>query len=435
MRSPLLTLWLGFETASSFAFKYALPAMLSCCWYRQLLSPQWFDTVAGCASTRIIRLTIAMLAIGVAGAAVVVSVCRTSPENAFNKALAALERGDVTGVEGCLTVLDRHPEYSEHARLLDGLIFLRGHRLDAALARFYPPPRSGALRPFFLLYAAQAFYEANQLVQAEVLLRTLSTEYPTHVEARRWLGIVYYDLGAFDAAITELNLLSELSPSDYRPYRLIGLMQHDFEQDTDAILSYQRALERSPPQAVHQEILRELAESFVNLRRYEEASKVLQQAVPTAAVLALSGQCAWSLGRVDEALAHVSEARQFDSNDRRLLLLEAEMKTAAGDLPGALDILRGALEKHAHDAETRYRYALALKESGFAREAEEEMVRWNQAKDLAVKLTELNFKALGDPYDASVRDKLAEVCQTLGKDELAAMWRRAADACRVLPQP
>ena len=376
-----------------------------------------------------------MLIIGVAGAAALVSVCRTSPEKAFDQALAALERGDVTGVEGWLTVLDRHPQYSEHARLLDGLIFLRGHRLDAALARFYPPPKSGALRPYFLLYAAQALHESNQLVQAEVLLRSLSTEYPRHVEARRWLGIVYYDLGAFDAAIIELTLLSELSPSDYRPYRLIGLMQHDFEQDTDAILSYQRALERSPPPAVYQEILRELAESFVNLRRYEEASRVLQQAVPTAAVLALSGQCAWSLGHVDEALAQVSQARQFDSNDRRLLLLEAEMKSAAGDLPGALEILRRALEKHAHDAETRYRYALALKESGFAREAEEEMVRWNQAKELAVKLTELNFKALGDPHDASVRDKLAEVCQSLGKDELAAMWRRAADACRVLPQP
>lgn len=389
----------------------------------------------GLASTRWVRWAVLFLAIGVAGAAVVVFVWHASPESAFDRALAALERGDTTGVDGWLAILDRHPKYVDHVRLLDGVIFLRGHRLEPALARLDPPPRSGPLRPHFLLYAAQAFHESNRLLQAEAALRILAAEFPDHAEARRWLGIVYYDLGAYDAAITELTLLSELSPSDYRPHRLIGLMRHDFEQDTDAILSYQRALERSPPSAVHQEIIRELAESFVNLRRHEEALGVLKHAIPNAATLALSGECAWCTGRTEEALAYVSEAKQHDTSHRRLLLLEAEMQTAAGDLAAALAILRGAIEKHPHDAETRYRYALALKESGFAREAEDEMVRWNHAKELAVKLTELNFKALGDPHDAAVRDKLAEVCQSLGKVELAAMWRRAAEACRVLPQP
>ena len=35
-----------------------------------------------------------------------------------------------------------------------------------------------------------------------------------------------------------------------------------------------------------------------------------------------------------------------------------------------------------------------------------------------------------DPEDGDVRDRMARVCAELGKTQLAAMWRKAAAACR-----
>jgi thioredoxin-like negative regulator of GroEL len=45
------------------------------------------------------------------------------------------------------------------------------------------------------------------------------------------------------------------------------------------------------------------------------------------------------------------------------------------------------------------------------------------------QLTDLNRQAMRNPWDADVRRRLAEVCEQIGRPDLAAMWRSAADAC------
>jgi hypothetical protein len=61
---------------------------------------------------------------------------------------------------------------------------------------------------------------------------------------------------------------------------------------------------------------------------------------------------------------------------------------------------------------------------------EREIGLFQKNSDAAKRLTELNIKAVQDPRDPIVRDQLAELCDSLGKKELAEMWREAAQNCR-----
>jgi tetratricopeptide (TPR) repeat protein len=353
-----------------------------------------------------------------------------SPASQFASALAALERGDAARLTETLQALKPHPEFAPHVRLLNAVWLLKTGRVQDALPRFATLPATGELREPVLLYSAQALHAVNRLAEAEMRLRVLVQEQPANSEARRWLGIIYYDLGAYDAALIELRELARLAPEDYRPHRLSGLMYRDFEQNQEAIDSYLAALERSPPAEVQQEIREELAATLVSERRYDRALATIAEARPTAVLLALAAQCDWSAGRRESALDQLAAARRLDSGDRTALLLEAEIRTAAGDRAAALALLREAVRWHPYDAESHYRLGLALRDAGLTDEAEQELAAWTRLKELATRLSELNFKALGDPHDIAVREQLAEVCDELGKPELAAMWRQTVAALR-----
>jgi len=359
-----------------------------------------------------------------------------TPRELFERALSGLDRGDVLPVTRALPQLEVRPEFVSHARLLRAVALLRTGQSDAALGRFAALRPTGELREPILFYTAQALHASNRLAEAELLLHTLVKEHPANAEARRWLGIVYYDLGAYDAAIVELQELAKLVPDDYRPHRLIGLMCHDFEQEQEAVDSYRQALTLAPPNDVRHEILQELAQALVALRRYDEAKETIAQARPTAVLESLAAQCLWSEGQPELALEKLEAARRLDPAERTRFLLEAEILATRGDRASAIEILREAVRYHPHDAECHYRLGLALRDAGETDAAEAELAAWKRLKELATELSELNFKALGDPHDLVVRERLADVCEALGKKELAAMWRQTAESLRnAAPRP
>ena len=46
------------------------------------------------------------------------------------------------------------------------------------------------------------------------------------------------------------------------------------------------------------------------------------------------------------------------------------------------------------------------------------------------QLTDLNIKALSEPFNSELRFELADLCEQLGKKELAVMWRKAGESIR-----
>lgn len=365
---------------------------------------------------------------------VTVSLLLWSPagniEREFPSAVTALEHGDVARVEIAISRLERHGGYESHVRFLRGALFMRNGAEEAALREFVRLTPHADLRKPTLLLTAECLYQLNRLTEAESLMRQLAAEHPQDPDPHRWLGAIYYDLGANDDAIRELECVITLAPQDYRPYRLIGLMRMDFAQYQEAIPYYRRALARSPPSSVREEVLRELGRCLIAVRDYSAAQEVLQQAQPVAVALVGLAECHWSFGDQDQAHQLLSQARALAPQDREVLYFEARLEMEAGRPDRAAASLQALLERDPYDLNARYQLALAWQRAGDDDRHRTELARWQELNRLHEELTRLSAEAIRDPHNAGLRDQLADVCAALGKVELAASWRRAAEALR-----
>ena len=382
--------------------------------------------------TRLIAISI-LACLGATYALIPVLKPAQSPAEQFEQAANALDQGETTGVAQALRTLRPLPEFSAHVKLLDAGVFRLAGKPDDALRELYTIPHVEELTTHVLFQTAATLYDLKNFPQAEILFRTLVAEHPDTPDYRRWLGAIYFDIGAYDAAITELLVVADLAPDDYRPYRLLGLMHSDFSQFKEAISEYQMALDRNPPADIAATIRLKLAAALVEQREFDSALQILQESNGTTTGKVLMARCYWNKGEQQKAEHHLELARKMDADDRELLMLTAEMQTANGDASAAVKTMRHATTMYPMDAECRYSLALSLRDSGLADEAATEMKNWEERKQLATQLTELNIKAIQNPADTATRDQLAEVCERLGRNELAIMWRQAADALRAAP--
>lgn len=347
----------------------------------------------------------------------------------FETAVAALERQQIEQVADHVRALSKSPEFAPHVHLLRGGMLLRQGNAAAALDELRQTRPDGELRVPALLITGECLYRLGRLLEAERLLLQLAQEQSDNAEAHRWLGAIYYDLGAIDASIAELKQAVRLKPNDHRPHRLLGLIHYDVERYGEAITHYRRALALRPA-AEQQDIVRELAQSLVHRRDYEGALDVLKQASPNAFVLSLESECYWSLGRPDRARETLKRARSLDSDERSSVLLDARMSIDGGQPEHAIELLRRILVNDSHDYESRYQLAIAYQRLGRSDEYEDQISLLKASKKLHEAFIKLSELANRRPRDADVRDRLAELCQRLGKTDLATMWKRAANACR-----
>lgn len=348
----------------------------------------------------------------------------------FQDGLDALDRGDLAAVTSAVESLQAQGDHDQQVRLLTGAWLMRGGDPAAALEYFAGISPEGELRTPLLLLTGECLYRLRRLAEALVPLQQLVRENPDQVEGHRWLGAIYYDLGANDAAVSHLLRVAELAPGDYRPHRLLGLMYLDFSRNTLAIEYYEQALALAPPAEVRGEIVRELARALIAEREYESALAQLADAPDEVDVLALRGECYWHLGDHTAARDCLRRARADGGSHRLLDLLAARIELADGAPSEAASILTAALERDPHDAECRYQLAMCWRQMGDEEQCSRELERWQTSKRLLEELTRLNAEAIERPGDADVRDELAAVCDELGKSELAAMWRQAAENCR-----
>ena len=107
-----------------------------------------------------------------------------------------------------------------------------------------------------------------------------------------------------------------------------------------------------------------------------------------------------------------------------------EARTCEGTDETVIAPLRRILQQAPHGFQARYQLAQVYRRLGRVDESKAEIRTMQESKKLRRQLTDLNEEAITNPRDAGVRDQLAEVCRKLGKERLAEMWARAADACR-----
>lgn len=344
----------------------------------------------------------------------------------FAFVLSAMDRGDISHVAGLLRDLEQNSEFQDHVHVLDAAIHVRNGHFAVALAALSGVTPSGPLRIPVYYYTGRALHGLNRLSEAHQALTVVVKESPEYPEGHRWLGIVYFDLGALEFAIQELTRLTQLVPDDYRPHRLIGLIHRDFDHHQEAIGSYGTALTLDPPPDVRREVELELADVLIEVRRYEDARLLVKDASSSARAHVLLARCEWNAGQVDRSLAEVEKALLLNPQESSAYQLKAEILQSIQRHSESIQCLRKAIELNPFDAECHYKLGMVLRESGDVAQAEIVLHRWRELNDLQTLLSELNKQAVEDLHNVTLRMKLADVCESLGKRDLASMWRKVA---------
>jgi len=354
-----------------------------------------------------------------------------SSDERFQRAMAAVDRGNVAAIESTAQKLLSEPGYREHAKLLQVAILVTSGRSEAALSDLaaMTPPES--LRTPAQILTTRALYQMHRFVEARLVIQEVLEREPDNADARRWLASIYWDLGANAAAAAELRKVIRLEPRDYRPWHLLGVIEFDAEHYAESIDNFRNALKRDPPLERRADVVRRLAQSLAKARRYPEILELAaDEKLTDATLLALSGEAHWSLGRPKQARASLDRAISLEPENRFALLLTAQIEMQAGDAQKAISPLQKHLRSDPHDFEARYRLAMCYRSERQLKRYKEEMHRAEESRALRKRLSELSDQAVIQPGNAEVRAEIAAVCRQLGKTKLAELYQRAAEAYR-----
>ncbi len=286
------------------------------------------------------------------------------------------------------------------------------------------------LRVPALLLAAEIEYRDSQFLEAEqALLKALELD-RNNPEIHRWLAAVYYDLGVSNRTIFHLEQVIQLDPTDYRAYLMQGQIYSDYERFPDALQAYQRALDRAPQGKAKQDILIPLAEAQLRMKQDAQALDTLAKAQETPKVQILRAEALWNLGRSEQARQLLQQARAAGENSTRSRLLAGRIALESNQPEQARLLLEQLVSDDPSHLDGRYKLAMAYRALGRLEDSRRELNEVDRQKKLRTRLTELSRQAEQHPQRAEIRDEMAEICRQLGMKEMAAVWERAAQACR-----
>ncbi len=355
---------------------------------------------------------------------------QVTPEATYQSAWISLKKNDWKGVSKSIDDLKTSPGHASHRHLLRGALLLRTGNAPDALPELLKAEQDERLREPAWLLLCESHYVIKNLRLAVKFANAVLSLNPEQPEAHRWLGAIYFDLGAMSLAETHLKTLAELTPNDYSPHRLLGLIHGDFEQFKVAIADYHQALQRNPPKPVELEIRRELAKSLIHMNEFSQGLETLQADWPTDEVRArtLRAECLWTLSRPDEARQELAIAEKHDPRNVPLLQLKASIAFTESRPDDAIRFLEQAAEIEPVNDRTFMDLSAAYRRLGKTELADQFLEKRNVARGLFEQMVKLNRRAVEEPNNSEIRRQLAEICLKLGKPQLAATWREAARA-------
>jgi tetratricopeptide (TPR) repeat protein len=346
----------------------------------------------------------------------------TGPDYQFRTGKDAFARGDLDAVLTAAEALSGVNGYEPHRHLLEGMILLRKRGFVEAIIEFgyaKDHPDTAALAHTL---SGEALYNTRQFRDAQRILTKAIQLDPSQIDARRWLAATYFDIGAMNHAVDQLQAVAQQAPGDPRPHRLLGLIYKDFEQYGKAIAAYRQSLRRNPDQPAKSELSLELAECLVHQRRHAEALEALRQCPRSAGRLVFEAECHYAGGDEDAARKLLHEALRLEPEHLGGLQLDARMAQESGDVESAARTLRRAAAAHPKEWRVRYQLGRVYQQLGKRELAEEELKTMQQLRTLRDHFTTLHEQAMKDPTDAQTRYQLGVTAGELGKPELAADW-------------
>jgi tetratricopeptide (TPR) repeat protein len=344
----------------------------------------------------------------------------------YRTAIAALDVGKTAQAKKAQEELKAMTQRPVLAQAIDGFALAKQGQFDEAIAIAQEVSKVPVMRGEAYLIAGEAFFKKGLWVDAIGAFEGAVETEPNNPRPHRWLGMIHYDLGAMYEAVRHLREVAKLDPSDLAALRLAGLIHRDYEKFEEAIADYEGVLGRGLPDETELKVKLELADSYRQLKRPEEALAAIADCPETADVLAIRSACKESAGETDEGLRLASRAIELDPRHELANLVAGRLHMANQSWPEAIAALKVALDVDPTDHATRYLLGRAHVLSGDRDAGEAELAQAERLKGISLKLSELHLEALAKPQDAAVRLQMGKLAEELGRPQTALNWYRAA---------
>ncbi len=221
-----------------------------------------------------------------------------------------------------------------------------------------------------------------------------------------------------------LNRWIELAPDQAKPYHWRGWVLERMNSSKQAMVDYERALQRDPKLT---EIRLHLGELLIDDNKPLEALAYLEplyaEFPDRAHVMARLGQCLYLQGRIPEARKLLEAAVEKLPNDAPLLLCLARIDIAQGRPALAEQRLRHALTIDPSDLECQFSLATALRDQNRKEEAARELNRFEERKALIVRANELlQAEAQHPSRDPNAASEIGVLLLQFGQERQGLYW-------------
>ena len=211
------------------------------------------------------------------------TACGGAPPSPLDAAKAALTTGDTAKAIETLEKAVADAPGSAEAHLALGQAYFRAGRKDVAQKQFEAgfTLDAAAAWPIPVQHADEVFLAGNihaglnQLEEAKAAYESALKLDPKKAAAYTNLGVIYYQQGNLDGAITQLKKALEIEPQDAETQYMLGAAFVQKNDLAEAEKSFQQALAVKP----------DLAQAHIGLgnvyllkKQYDQALTVLQQA-------------------------------------------------------------------------------------------------------------------------------------------------------------
>ena len=379
-------------------------------------------------TTRKRRIWVVMVSVAATAGALLAYGAIRHPGEQVRRALAALQMRDWESVQYGQLALRTFPGVGAENDLLSGALKLEQGELRPALRDLNSASNKPSLRAMALVLAGQVHYAQKRFRDAERAFQRALQVDPELADAHRWLAIAYYDIGLMHEAVRHLQRVAELDPRDPRPHRVMAVIHMDHGGNALAVEDFQESLRRDPDQPDKEEMLVELAQTQLWLRRYQDAARTLARCSNSAEVWAMSAECAAGQGDLAKARHCAERSLAIDPRQRLGLLVLSRLAFGERDFQRAIELLSKAVAEAPADYNLRYSFMLALRAAGDGERAAQESESLEKLRQLREEFDNLQVFAGKEPYNADVRYQLGVLADQLGVEKMAESWFSAAVA-------
>ncbi|RMD60517.1 MAG: tetratricopeptide repeat protein [Alphaproteobacteria bacterium] len=268
---------------------------------------------------------------------------------AYRRALEAWDAGDADTAQRIANELAGHPTYSPLAVAIEAVGHIKRGELEKALELAEQISSIPVMQREAYAIAGEVFQRRQEWTRAEdAFLHALAID-PYHVRSHRWLAVLYYDSGAMRLATEHLRQVAWLEPQECKSLMLSARIYIDYEQYSEAIEDLRALLRRDPPTDMAVAAKIELAHCYTQLRRLEDARKVLADCPSELpGVLAMRAAVAEAEGDFEEAARLARDALQRGSPAKAALVL-GRVLVAQGQWQAAVELLEPLVQQTPSD--------------------------------------------------------------------------------------